>query len=305
MRFPSAAVALAVGLLVTSLVSPAPLSGQDHPLIKPYTGSTIWERQVVEFDEAVIPLGPGDKDHKLTQSQRLEGKITRLNYKVPEGRSILEVYRNYETALKQAGFEVLYTCGPKEAKDCGPGVTLPYWFGNKTWVSSWESRYLTARLARPEGDAWVAVESRPGHTYILVVETKPMETGMVTVNAAALAGDITRAGHVAVYGIHFDTDKADLKPESDPVLAEIGKLLQENPSLKLYVVGHTDSVGQLTYNLDLSKRRAEAVVAALVNRYKIAAARLHAEGVGPLAPVAPNTSDEGRAQNRRVELVQQ
>lgn len=291
--------------LVMFLAAGGILRAQDHPLIKPYAGSTIWEREVVEFDEAVMPLGPGDKDHKLTKSQRLEGKITRLNYKVPEGRSILEVYRNYETALKQAGFEVLYTCGPKEAKDCGPGVTLPYWFGNKTWISSWESRYLTARLARPGGDAWVALEARPGRTYIVLVEVKPMETEMVTVNAAALAGDITRTGHVAVYGIYFDTDKADLKPESDPVLAEIGKLLQENPSLKLYVVGHTDGVGQLVYNLDLSKRRAEAVVAALVSRYKVAAARLAAHGVGPLSPVATNTTDEGRAKNRRVELVQQ
>ena len=303
MRLPKQIVVY--GFLVMFLAAGGILRAQDHPLIKPYAGSTIWERVVVEFDEAAMPLGPGDKDHKLTQSHRLEGRITRLNYKVPEGRSILEVYRNYETALKQAGFEVLYTCGPKEAKDCGPGVTLPHWFGNKTWPSAFQSRYLTARLARPEGDAWVALEAGPGRTHILVVEVKPMETGKVTVNAAALAGDITRTGHVAVYGIYFDTGKADLKPESDPVLAEMAKLLKDNAALKLHVVGHTDNVGALAMNMDLSKRRATAVMQSLVTKHGIAAARLSAHGVGPLAPVAPNTSDDGRAKNRRVELVQQ
>ena len=98
---------------------------------------------------------------------------------------------------------------------------------------------------------------------------------------------------------------ADVKPESDATLAEIAKLLQQTPGLKLYVVGHTDNVGTLASNLDLSKRRGDAVVKVLSTRYSIAATRLSSQGDGPTAPVASNESEEGRAKNRRVELVKQ
>jgi OOP family OmpA-OmpF porin len=126
-----------------------------------------------------------------------------------------------------------------------------------------------------------------------------------TVSAAALANDIAQTGHAAVYGIYFDAGKAELKPQSDPTLAEIGKLLTANAQLKLFVIGNTNNVGGLTANLVLSKQRADAVVAALVARYRVAPARLRASGIGPLAPVATNRTEEGRARNRRVELVEQ
>jgi len=128
---------------------------------------------------------------------------------------------------------------------------------------------------------------------------------MIKVDAAALASDITRTGHSAVYGIYFDTGKADIKPESDAALKEITKLLQQDPKLKLHVVGHTDNVGTLASNMDLSRRRADAVARALTTKYQIAALRLTSEGVGPLAPVMSNDSEDGRAKNRRVELVKQ
>lgn len=127
----------------------------------------------------------------------------------------------------------------------------------------------------------------------------------MTVNADALAKEITRTGHVAIYGIYFDTGKADVKPESEPTLKEIAKLLQQNPELKLYVVGHTDNVGTLTSNMDLSLRRAESVVKTLISKYGIDTKRLHPVGVGPLSPVASNKTEEDHAKNRRVELVEQ
>jgi len=119
------------------------------------------------------------------------------------------------------------------------------------------------------------------------------------------ASDITRTGHAAVYGIYFDTGKADVKPESDATLKEIAQMLQQAPALTVHVVGHTDNVGTLASNMDLSRRRADAVVQVLTSKYHIAAARLNGQGVGPLAPVASNQSEEGRSKNRRVELVQQ
>ena len=94
-----------------------------------------------------------------------------------------------------------------------------------------------------------------------------------------------------------------IKPESRPTLDEIAKLLRAQPQLGVVIVGHTDSQGTFDYNMDLSRRRAEAVAAELAKSYKIAAARLRTAGVGFLAPVGPNASDDGRALNRRVELV--
>jgi len=134
---------------------------------------------------------------------------------------------------------------------------------------------------------------------------KPMESDLITVDAASLANDINRTGHASVYGIYFDTGKADIKPESDATLKEVAKLLQGDPKLKLYVVGHTDNQGALDLNMDLSRRRAEAVLAALTMKYAVPAGRLRAYGSGPYAPVASNDSEDGRAKNRRVELVKQ
>jgi outer membrane protein OmpA-like peptidoglycan-associated protein len=138
-----------------------------------------------------------------------------------------------------------------------------------------------------------------------VIEPVPMDTGMVTVDAAAMAKDISATGHIALYGIYFDTDKSDLKPESQPTLQEIAKLLKQDASLKLYIVGHTDNVGAFDYNIALSERRAAAVVRELTTKHGVAAARLKSAGVGVLSPVAPNDSEQGRAKNRRVELVKQ
>jgi OOP family OmpA-OmpF porin len=112
------------------------------------------------------------------------------------------------------------------------------------------------------------------------------------------------SGKVAVYGLYFDTDKDAVKSESQPTLAEIAKLLTSEPTLHLHIVGHTDNQGKSDYNLDLSRRRAASVVAELTSKYGIAATRLDAFGCGMYSPVASNEAEEGRARNRRVELVQ-
>jgi outer membrane protein OmpA-like peptidoglycan-associated protein len=140
-------------------------------------------------------------------------------------------------------------------------------------------------------------------TKIRIVEEKPMETGMVKVTADVLKTNILKDGHMAVYGIYFDTGKSDIKPESAETIKEIATLLQKNPSLQIYIVGHTDNVGNLKDNMELSNKRAAAVVTELITRYKIEASRLEAGGVGPLAPVATNDTKEGKELNRRVEIV--
>ena len=106
-------------------------------------------------------------------------------------------------------------------------------------------------------------------------------------------------------GIYFETGKSELKPESAQAIAEVAKLLKEDAGLKLYVVGHTDNAGALEGNMKLSQDRAQSVVQALVRTHGLEAARLKAYGDGPYAPVASNDSEDGRAKNRRVELVKQ
>jgi OOP family OmpA-OmpF porin len=276
------------------------VGSKDHPLISRYPGSYIEEYDQKEYDEYELPVGASAPD-KPSKTRHLEGKITLIKYVPPKGRSTLEIFRNYEQALQKAGFVEVFKC--TDQAQCGTGNPrkLGYYGG-------WENRYLAAKLSRAEGDVYAAVNishSNEGDLFLVVIELKPMESGLITVDASSLANDITRTGHASVYGIYFDTGKADVKPESDAALKEIAKLLDQDAKLKLYVVGHTDNVGTLPSNMDLSKRRGDAVVKVLTAKYSIAAARLSAQGDGPTAPVASNDSEEGRAKNRRVELVKQ
>ena len=281
---------------------------KDHPLISRYSGSIITEYEQKEYDEFALPLGPA-KDYTFAKSQLLEGKWTRIIYDAPKGRSLLEVYRNYESALQRAGFQTLFACANQA---CGESseVKLNPAVEDRWAPYDWPNRHLSAKLARSTGDVYVSlhalnVDNSLPEVTLHIIEVKPMETAMVTVNAASLASDITRTGHASVYGIYFDTGKADVKPESDATLKEIAKLLRQDINLKLYVVGHTDNQGTLETNMDLSMRRANTVVQALSSRYGVAVARLKALGDGPSAPVASNDSEDGRAKNRRVELVKQ
>jgi len=301
LRFVSLGLTLAIALFSQIQIVQAAEKGGDHPLLKRYPGSEIRAYLQKEFDEAVLPVGPADKQG-FEKSLRVEGKVTAIDYKYPKGRSTLEVYKNYEEGLLQGGFTPLYQCADDE---CGKGGAADKYL-NYRWAC-FEQRHLTAKLARDEGDIYVNLHVCKGvdRAYVTIVEAKPMEKGLVTVDADALANEIERTGHASVYGIYFDTDSTTIKPESDQALEQIAKLLVNKPKLKLYVVGHTDNVGTLAYNKNLSIRRARAVGEALTTQYHIAGERLAGDGVGPLAPVASNGSAEGRAKNRRVELVAQ
>ncbi|MGO9775640.1 MAG: DUF4892 domain-containing protein [Terracidiphilus sp.] len=284
---------------------------KDHPLISRYPGSYIAKYLTKTYDEFSLPLGPVDVENTITKNQHLEGKITRIVYVAPAGRTVLEVFRNYQAALRKGGFETLFTCGPQ---GCGSTIANAYANSGDSadyWGPEHGIHYVSAKLARPEGDVYVSllIDDQGGdsraNVELYVIEVKPMESDLITVNAATLANDINRTGHASVYGIYFDTGKADVKPESDATLNEIAKLLQGHPQLRLYVVGHTDNQGAVDLNMDLSRRRAEAVLATLTTKYTVPASRLRAYGCGPYSPVASNDSEDGRAKNRRVELVKQ
>lgn len=314
--------------------------GQDHPIVSRFAGSVIIGYDARNFDEFELPLGPLNRldtpriEVEPSKSQRLEGRVTRILYVVPENRSPLEVIRNYEQELTKAGFHKLYSCAgeecgsddgwlskyylysdDRELSDAPPGASgVPGQITEYAFNFPRDQRYLAAKLTRPEGDVYASVyvatetfdhfPETKDHALVLldVIETVPMESGMVSVNAASMAEEIAAAGHVALY-INFDFDRADIKPESQPIIDEIKKLLEDDPSLNLTIEGHTDNVGTPAYNKQLSEARARSVVAALTAQ-GIESGRLNAVGYGLENPIADNSTDEGRAKNRRVELVE-
>jgi outer membrane protein OmpA-like peptidoglycan-associated protein len=168
-------------------------------------------------------------------------------------------------------------------------------------VPTW---WVNGKIVKDGQEVWAQAEKGNGKIWLRIVEKKEMEQHIVA-DAAAFGNDIKAAGHAAVYGIYFDTGKADIKPESAQAIGEIAKLLKTNPELKIFVVGHTDNTGSIEGNVKLSDARAQAVMQALIRDHGIAPARLKAGGCGQYAPVASNDSEEGRAKNRRVELVKQ
>jgi OmpA-OmpF porin, OOP family len=258
---------------------------------------------------------------------KLEGSRTQIWYEAAGDASATELIRNYQNELKAQGFQILYDSKQDPDATRWSNFLAPF-AGmdiktNRSYYVFYAAdekgiRVSSAKLERPEGDIYIyltAIEwakddatyraKRGAYVAVDIVEVSPMTQNMVTVRADEMSKAINSSGRIALYGIFFDTNKADIKPESRPALEEIAKFLKNEPNLKLHVVGHTDNVGGYESNLGLSKRRAEAVVAALTKEYAIAANRLTPNGVAYLAPVAVNTTEEGRAKNRRVELVPQ
>jgi OmpA-OmpF porin, OOP family len=218
------------------------------------------------------------------KSQTIEGHLLYVNYYLNENAqapSGLQIARNYTNAAKKIGGQLIY-----EYDDGG-------------------TEYAIMKVAKNGLETWAMVAGAGNGMYsIHVIEKEAMKQDVVA-DASSMAGSIKETGKVALYGIYFDTGKAVLKSESKPALAEISKLLKADPELKLYVVGHTDNVGKFESNMRLSMERAMAVVNALITQYGIPALRLTGCGDGPTAPVASNDKEEGRALNRRVELVKQ
>lgn len=245
---------------------------KDHPMFNRMPGYRITEYKEHDFNVYNdFFIGKG-------KSMSLEGHTYNINYGLNKGvepASGPQVLRNYMNAVKKAGGTVVY--------EEGSNVYMKLIKDNRvTWVR-----------VNASGDAY--------SYFVWIIEEAEMEQDIV-VDAKSMLGDINAQGRVALYGIYFDFDKSDVKPESDPTLKEISKLLSENPKLKLYVVGHTDNVGDYNYNMKLSQARADAVAKTLVSKYNVDKSRLTPAGIGPLAPVTTNDTEEGKAKNRRVEL---
>ncbi len=302
------AAAVFLSLLLTSFAhaKDRDIAGaRDYPGIGRFGGSVITGYQTKDFDAVRLQAAPF-KEGKPTDARTVEGRVTRIAYRTGPGPSILEISRNFENQLSKAGFEPLLTCN---TDDCG-GIpftenidALPV---PAMWIDGFDFRYVAGHKRDGNADIYATVLTSKNNEAItaqlIVAVVGAMDNKMV--DAAAMAKGLGDKGHIALYGIYFDTDKATIKPESAPTLAEMAKLLDGQPTLNVYIVGHTDNQGSYDHNMTLSRQRAEAVAAALAAHYKVARNRMHTAGLGFLAPVGSNVSEEGRALNRRVELVE-
>jgi outer membrane protein OmpA-like peptidoglycan-associated protein len=219
------------------------------------------------------------KENGKNVQQSEEGHMYYFRYRIKQGvplPSALQIHRNYQNAARSAGGKILID----------------------------ENGYTTILLNKGGKELWMEIHTTVGYVYDLTIIEKEAMKQEVAIDAASMASNIADNGSVAIYGINFDTAKSDIKPDSAPAIDEIAKLLTNNPALKVGIVGHTDMVGDATSNMRLSQARAQSVITELVSKHGIAAARLVAFGAGPWAPVASNKTEDGRARNRRVELVE-
>jgi OmpA-OmpF porin, OOP family len=282
-----------------------------------------------DFAEYDLPLKGIGYDLKMKKSQKIEGALTKILYLLYDKKSSYEVFKNYESALKKSGYEILYNASKENV---GAIFSLASYYGyvNKNMFGTFlvdsdtnEQYALSAKIKTPNGERFVFVftgfqkqkqyfDVKTLKAYykdvtfckVDVLDKKSLDEVKGLVKAEDLAKDIEQNGNTKIYGILFDTGKAEIKPESEQTLQAITGLLSNNKDLNLYVVGHTDNSGMYDSNLELSKNRALAVVSELTTKYKIEASRLTPVGVGQVAPVGSNKTDEGKAKNRRVELVE-
>lgn len=302
-------------------------NSEDHPLLTRYPGSYIASYEKIKFREYNLAYGPITGYRHIEDTKKVSGQLYRITYIIDqtvEKLSIGEVYQDYKQAIEKSGITLLgdgLFSDRNVKKQIGGtswiGVALKdngFPQGSKATLlfagtsSSGGTFSIIGKINRKDGITYVAIYGeRHSNSRVVchvdIIEEKSAETGKVFANANYIKKEIDAKGMVAIYGINFDFDSAKIKEDSQPTLDEVAKFLKDNPSINIYVVGHTDMKGSLSYNLTLSKNRAKAIVDALVKTYKIDTSRLEEGGVGPLSPKSTNESEDGRYLNRRVELV--
>ena len=329
---------IAISSLVTlpALLAAQPLittdvSGlKDPDGIKRLAGSVLVLGESKAFDEFTIALEKITFDYNQQkfrewQKLRIEGSRDTVFYRSPGDASTLEVARSYRNDLEADGYAVIREANSDELDD-GYGRFMKQVYGVNIGAqlmeyhlpASNDFRYLVMKRANEDGtenyvvglfakirDVWGSRYAAPGEvvTRLDVTRTRPLKSRMILVKAEEMPNILGGAGKVVLYGVFFDTNQTTIKAESAETLQEVAKFLSDNPLIKVIVTGHTDNVGTFDFNRDLSQRRAQSVVEYLSSKHAIDSSRLMPFGASFAAPVAPNTSDDGRAKNRRVELV--
>lgn len=308
-------------LLMTLLVLCIPFSGlaqdEEDQIISIYEGSRLIYDDRLGFEEYPIVIDGSAISLK-------QGILRRQWCRAPEGRSPLEVIRNYESAIRQKGGEILFSTRDPQSLEIEEEKLAEYFTSNRlgrglatnvfsyTYFPGLMSEFLVGKIATPGSDVYLTIATGRGHNAarenditffeIVTLEAESMEMDMVTMDA--LREGLAVQGRVAVYNIYFETGESTVRKESAEALEVIAEFLKQDPAGRFLVVGHTDNVGSYEMNLDLSEARANAVVEKLVNGYGVSADRLKPVGVGPASPVLSNSTEEGKARNRRVEIVE-
>ncbi len=282
---------------------------RDYPLVSRFRGSHIVWYQVKNFDRYYMLKIKGNKLDRY----EVDGKVTRIQYAVPKIHSVFEIYRSYETALKNAGFKILLTLNKD---NCGLNLSEQLYIGEFNGLNALtgnaqkpdyrdgEFSYLSAKKEMNGKDVYIVVYITNWNWPLITfdaIEVRSMEKDLVSVQDLQTA--LSDSGHIAIYDIHFDSGKAEIKPESAGAIKVIADYLNHHSDKKYIVVGHTDNTGSFEGNLKLSKARADAVRNELISKFSVRPNQLISFGDGQTAPVANNTTEEGRAKNRRVEIV--
>lgn len=313
-----------VAMLLACSIMQASAQDKDHPAISRYQGAEFVASRV--WDYVPYVLGTADQEQKEERFRGhshyfadfidLEGKLTRLQYRVDSSEGLFKVFSNYKNALKQAGYDILFTTSDNES-------SWPFWneivYAQEKGINAvrdnkfedpfgrYGFRFITAKGAYKGNNAYIAlfIQNSGDHIYITqdIVEVNPMESGLVS--AQKIADQIQLSGFVSIYGIHFESGKWEINQESEEALKELATFLNNHEKNNYLIVGHTDNVGDLDANMALSQKRAKAVKQALTEGYDVKATQLKAYGVASLAPVTSNATEEGKARNRRVAIVEE
>lgn len=299
---------ISICVVFASIARAADVAGSaDYPGIGRFDGSEIELYGFENYDSTTLAISPVLKESDAESTALVvEGAVTRIAYKVPAGSSALEVFRNFENRITEAGFTSIVSGGPEQFDYYTFMYKHPVEKIRNTSMSN-EIWYLSADKLAGDSKIYISLIVSPHsggdgqRVRLIAVTTKAMENRML--DAEKMLSSIAESGKVALYGIYFDTDSANVKNTSAPTLQEIARLLTDNPDLNLIIVGHTDNEGSYDYNMELSRRRADAVANTLSSDYGASSSRLRSAGVGYLAPAASNADDVGKQLNRRVELV--
>ncbi len=308
---------LMVILIISFSFSAVSRENNEDEIISIYEGSRVVYDDKPGFEE--YPVVTGDSDVTI-----VEGVLRRQWCQTPEGCSPLEIIRNYKSAIRSRGGEILFSTRDPQSTEIFDESLTDYFKthrrdrGLSTSVFSYThfpgemSEYIVGKVLTGESDVYIIIASGYGHwaarqdnvTFfeLVTLEAEPMEMGLVTMDS--LREGLEVRGRVAVYNIYFYTGESAVRHESTEALEVITEFLKKNPMEQYLVVGHTDNVGGYDMNLELSEARARAVVEKLVDEYDIDPEQLKPVGVGPASPVLSNSTEEGRARNRRVEIVE-
>lgn len=300
----------------------------EHPALSRVPGSKVVASERKEQGEMDIPLERIVFDLQTQKFNNFKtvsasGLLTRTLYELPAESTPEEAARYYEDSLGQANGKILFS-GAQGALDNGNDRFVDQVYHGRVpdriynlLLLNRENAYLAGKynwngrdiyvqvytFANSEGRSMGLVRKGRVGAVVETVEAGPTQPPTPPVTSEQMANEINRTGRIALYGLYFDTGKTEIKSESKPTLDQIADLLKREPDLKLLVVGHTDNIGAFEANRDLSQRRAESVVNALVTGFGIAPDRLIPFGVSYAAPMSSNATPQGRSQNRRVELV--